>query len=445
LTETVLVTGSAYFIQRFRVEVVGGPDVGLEFTSNSDEVTIGTEHGNDVALTDPTVSRHHCSLRVEPRGVMLRDLGSTNGTFVGGHRIESAQLRSGSIIKVGESVLRFDPLAEHVREELSESESLGKLLGKSAAMRRVMAKVACFAESTSTVLIEGETGCGKELAAETIHRLSARARGPFVVVDCGGLTASLIESELFGHERGAFTGAEATRIGAVESAHGGTLFLDEIGELPSELQPKLLRVLERQTLVRVGSAHPIQVDIRVVAATNRDLQREVNAGTFRASLYHRLNVLRLRLPPLRERAEDIPLLATAFYRRYIGDPAAVPPPELLDSVCRHSWPGNVRELRNAVERWVALGTAQISVAAAERELSIDDDDDDSIESTGDVYAEPFREVKDRVVAEWERSYLTRLVRRHGGNLSAAARAVQMDRNHLRVLLSRHRITRGGDG
>jgi DNA-binding NtrC family response regulator len=279
------------------------------------------------------------------------------------------------------------------------------------------------------VLIDGETGTGKGLLADLIHRQGPRAAGPFVVVDCASIPPTLIESELFGHDKGAFTGATAARVGAFEAAAGGTIFLDEIGELALELQAKLLRALEERVIKRVGGTRAVKLDVRVVAATNRDLREAVNRGGFRADLYYRLNVVRIRIPPLRERREDIPLLVHHFYRIFTGDDAATAPDELVGPLSEHSWPGNVRELRSAVERAVLMADpalwAEPDAASPPDAAPITDD------------RLSFREHKERAVGAWERRYILDLVARHGGNLTRAARAARMDRAHLRELLRKY--------
>jgi transcriptional regulator with AAA-type ATPase domain len=278
-------------VQRFRVEVVAGPDAGKRAVATRDELLVGTAPGNDLVLADPTVSRQHIAVASGPRGFTLADLGSSNGTTVSGVRVERAFLKSGCAIGLGHSALRFEVESDPLRAPLSATDRFGRLLGRSSAMRRIFAVLPRLAASDATVLLEGETGTGKSLLADAIHQESARRSGPFVVVDCGAIAPSLIESELFGHERGAFTGATGTRVGAFESARGGTIFLDEVGELPLELQPKLLRALEDRVVKRVGGSEPIKLDVRVVAATHRDLKREVNRGTFRADLFYRLQVV----------------------------------------------------------------------------------------------------------------------------------------------------------
>ena len=423
---------------RFAVEVVTGPDQGKSLVSTGEETSIGTDPGNDLVLTDRSVSRHHLAIRATPRGLELRDLGSTNGTVLGGYRVMSALVEPGALIGCGRTVLRLDATGEEVRESLSAREEFGRAIGVSAAMRRVFTLMERFAPADGTVLLEGETGTGKELLAQAIHDASGRASGPFVVVNCGAIPVTLIESELFGHVRGAFTGATEARRGAFEAARGGTLFLDEIGELPLAVQPVLLRVLENRTVKRVGDDRRIPVDVRVVAATHRDLRQEVNRSRFRADLYYRLAVLRLRVPPLRERREDIPVLVRHFCEQMAGagaegEPPPTLPDELVTALAAQSWPGNVRELRSAVQRAILLGDAaewQDPLARARAEA-----EPNPIVDLGQT----FGDAKERATARWESAYVRKLIEMFGGNLTRAARAVGMSRNHLRQLAERHGV------
>jgi DNA-binding NtrC family response regulator len=429
-TTTALAATEIRF-DRFAVVVATGPDEGLKLVSAGEETSIGTDPGNDLVLRDRSVSRHHLVIRATPRGLELRDLGSTNGTVLGGYRVMSALLEPGALVGCGRSVLRVDPTGEEVRESLSAREEFGRAIGVSPAMRRVFAQMERFAPAEGTVLLEGETGTGKELLAHAIHEASGRASGPFVVVDCGAIPVTLIESELFGHVRGAFTGAADARRGAFEAAHGGTVFLDEVGELPLAVQPVLLRVLENRTVKRVGDDRRIPVDVRVVAATHRDLRQEVNRSRFRADLYYRLAVLRLRVPALRERREDIPVLVRHFCAAMAGAGEGEPTPpalpdELVTALAAQSWPGNVRELRSAVQRAILLGDA----AVWQDPLS---PGPDSIVDLGQTYGE----AKERATALWEAAYVRRLIEMFDGNLTRAARAVGMSRNYLRQLAERH--------
>ncbi len=417
---------------RFALRVIEGPDKGREHISSSaSELTVGTAESNTLVLTDPTISRHHFVLQVGPDGVLLRDLDSTNGTMVAGLRVNGAYLKSGVVISAGITKLRYDELAEQLRESISEDDHFGRALGRSVAMRRLFSLLPRIAATESTVLIEGETGTGKGVLAEAIHTASTRASGPFVVVDCGSIPPSLIESELFGHERGAFTGATSTRVGAFEAAAGGTVFLDELGELPIEMQPKLLRALEERTVKRVGSTERIDLEVRVIAATNRNLRQAVNRGAFRADLYFRLNIVRIEIPPLRERRDDIPLLVENFYEQFTGTSGA-PPAELVQHLVSLDWPGNVRELRNAVERAVLMQDSELWQEATS----------DATTATSYQFDEAltFRAAKERVITQWEHWFVAELIQRHGGNTSRAARAVKMDRTHLRELMHKYHVT-----
>jgi DNA-binding NtrC family response regulator len=321
---------------------------------------------------------------------------------------------------------------------LSSADRFGEMVGRSVVMRELFARLAAVAPTDATVLVTGETGTGKELVAEALHEHSARKGGPFVVLDCGAIPANLMESEAFGHERGAFTGATAAHAGAFERADGGTLFLDEIGELPLEMQPKLLRALERKEIRRVGGAKTLQVNIRVVAATNRDLAVEVNKGRFREDLYYRLAVAHLAVPPLRERREDIPLLVEHILGSLPEGRERGPRPETVELMKRHEWPGNVRELRNVIERAVlfrqplrepsviglpAPAGAREGAGAAELRVPVDP-------------KVPFKVAKQDMIDEFERRYVRALLEQHGGNISAAARAAGIDRMSIHKMLTR---------
>ena len=398
---------------------------GVSVTFGRARTTIGADPRADVVVDDASMSRLHCELRIVDGAAFVRDLGSKNGTLVDRVPVLDAPLRDGAILTLGRTELRFDLGARQVEIPLSSRERFGGLRGSSVAMRAAFALLEAAAATSSTVLLQGESGTGKELAAEALHGEGPRRDGPFVVVDCGAVPANLLEDELFGHEAGAFTGATATRIGAFEAAHGGTVFLDEIGELALELQPKLLRVLERREIQRVGGVTRIPVDVRIVAATNRDLKAEVNARRFRTDLYFRLAVLVITLPPLRERTGDIPALVEAILDG-LGDRTspmarALAGGELLPELLRHAWPGNVRELRNYVEACVVRQERAAAALVPASEPTID-------------ITQPLRAVRDRWVRHVERRYLEALLRAHGNNVSAAARAAGLDRVHLHRLL-----------
>src|SRR6185312_6171378 len=333
---------------------------------------------------------------------------------------------------IGKTTLKYVPNEESLDLGPSESESYGALVGRDPKLRRLFRLLDDVAATDATVLIEGETGTGKELIAEEIHRHSPRKDGPFVVFDCGAVPDDLIESALFGHVRGAFTGAVSDRRGAFEEADGGTLFLDEIGELSLAVQPALLRALDKQSVRAVGGTSYTRASVRVVAATNRNLRAEIAARQFREDLYYRVAVVRMQVPPLRERPDDIPLLVDHFVRQFRSGQALEVAADDMARLQRHSWLGNVRELRNVVERACALshGTRlEIDEALEERPAG-------RRSGASDIDL-PFKEAKARIVDEFERSYIEALLKRHQGNLSAAARAAEIDRKHLRELLRKH--------
>jgi DNA-binding NtrC family response regulator len=429
-------TDAKVALSPMRFVVVAGPGTGAKYSADAERVVIGQNERCDLVLHDRTVSRFHAEVAVEDGRVTVRDIGSTNGTFVDGVSIVHAHLHPGAIVRVGSTELRFEADGPVVELPVGGAERFGGLVGSSAPMRAVFARLARAAASDVTVLLTGETGTGKEAAAEALHGASKRASGPFVVVDCAAIPPDLLESELFGHERGAFTGAVAARAGAFELADKGTVFLDELGELSSDLQPKLLRALEKREIKRVGGTAWKPVDVRIVAATNRDLRAEVNANRFREDLYYRLAVVEVRLPPLRDRRDDLPALIEELLTR-LGMSGA-PEADLLRSpaaradLARHPWPGNVRELRNYVERCLAL---------AERpppgDPSRDGAPGDLTMAAAAAATDDLRTARKQWTAGFEKSFLEDLLAKHGGNVSAAARAAGVDRKHFYRLLWRH--------
>jgi DNA-binding NtrC family response regulator len=423
---------------RGRLLIVKGPDRGEAIAIADLAVTVGSGPGNDVLLTDPTISRRHLIIEPRAEGVILRDVGSTNGSFVQGARFQELTLGFGTEVTIGQTVLKYVPQEEHLELQPSDEESYGSLAGRDPKLRKLFRLLADVAASDATVLIEGETGTGKELFAEEIHRHSARRAGPFVVFDCGAVPKELIESALFGHLRGAFTGAVTDRPGAFEEADGGTLFLDEIGELAPEVQPALLRALDKRAVRPVGGTSYNQVSVRVVAATNRNLRAEIAAKRFREDLYYRLAVVRMHVPPLRERPDDVPLLVEHFARQFASGRELEVSREELERLRRHPWPGNVRELRNVIERACALTHGS--------KLEIDEafDEKTGAAAGGAVDIDlPFKEAKAQLVDSFEREYIRAQLKRHEGNLSAAARAAEVDRKHFRELLRKHGLHESG--
>jgi two-component system response regulator GlrR len=392
--------------------------------SAEDTLTLGSHEQNAVVVAQPTVSRFHARLELDPNGVLLRDLDSTNGTFVNGLRILEAYLPDKARLQLGEAEVGFALLRDEAELAMADAHRFGALVGSSPAMRRLFSELERVAASDATVLLQGESGTGKDLVAQEIHRHSARRNGPFVVVDCGGIPEALIESELFGHEKGAFTGADRARDGAFLEADKGTLFLDEIAELPPSTQHKLLRALEARTVKRVGGNQWHHVDVRVVAATHQDLALRCNQRLFREDLYFRLAVLPLRLAPLRDRLEDLPLLVAAILEE-LGATSEFALDEGMWTLLRgRRWGGNVRELKNLIHRALVLGP----------EAFAEDGD-----GSPTAIEAPYKAAKARAVEEFERAYLTDLLARHAGNVAKAARAGEVDPAWIFRLIKRYGI------
>ena len=421
-------------VKTLRVDVVEGPDAATSVSAKSDAISIGTAEANDLVLADETVSRYHLELVRAGDRVLIRDHGSTNGTFVHDVRIERGAVSPGAQIKLGRTTVCVTD-GETIKEELHAGSEFEGLIGQSALMRKLMARLARVAQSDASVLLLGETGTGKEVIAQAIHRGSPRAREPFVTVDCGALMPTLVASELFGHEKGAFTGADRRHAGAFERAHGGTLFLDEIGELPAQLQATLLGALERRRFRRLGGTEEISVDVRVVSATHRDLRKEVNAGTFRQDLYFRLAVLLLPVPPLRDRPDDLPVLIQHFLHQ-IGSEEDVRdafPRSVMETLEAHHWPGNVRELKNLVEATVAMGEPPELHADAESDPA----DGEEFQFPSFVLKKSYKDARAQALDAFECEFAKKLLARTKGNAARAARDAKMDRSYLFKLIKKH--------
>jgi DNA-binding NtrC family response regulator len=427
---------------RGRLLVVKGQDRGESISIGHQIITLGSGAGNDVVLSDPTVSRRHLAIEPGDEGVIARDLGSTNGSFVQGSRFQELTLGFGAEVTIGHTVLKYVPVEEAIDPAPAEEESFGSLVGRDPKLRKLFRLLGDVAGSEATVLLEGETGTGKELLAEEIHRHSLRRDGPFVVFDCGAVPSELIESALFGHVRGAFTGAISDRRGAFTEADGGTLFLDEIGELSMEVQPVLLRALDKHAIRAVGGSSYQQVSVRVVAATNRNLRNEMTLRHFREDLYYRLAVVRVAVPALRQRLDDIALLVEFFIGQFCGGRHVEITPRDLERLKQHVWPGNVRELRNVIERACALcrgDRLEIDETFEPRPAS------EAPATSGGVDIDlPFKLAKSRVIEAFEREYIQSLLKRHKGNLSAASRSAEVDRKHFRELLRKHGLRESSD-
>ena len=456
MTTAVPIGAPSRPLRRVTLRVTEGPDRDVQIQTARPRITIGRSAVNDLVLTDGSISGLHAELQLGSAGgaVLLRDLGSTNGTTVNGVRIREAWLDPGTTIHLGKTAVAF--LAEdEVQVPISRQGHFGALIGQSPAMREVYAVLERIADTDMSVLVGGETGSGKELVARALHDESPRHKGPFVVLDCGALPRELAEAAILGHRKGSFTSAISDRAGCFEEAHGGTLFLDEVGELPLDLQPKLLRVLDRREVQRIGESTVRKVDVRVVAATHRDLKTMVSQGQFREDLYFRLSVMTVELPPLRERGDDIVLLAEKFVADFTrGRPGTVVlGPAARAALLGHPWPGNVRELKNTIERAVHLAhhgviepsdlflgrqpRAPLVPAAAAAPAAAAPDPE-----LAALYALPFKEAKQEMLDAFERRYFSRLLDVHAGNLSRAAADAGITRYYLRELLKRlglHRV------
>jgi transcriptional regulator with GAF, ATPase, and Fis domain len=420
-------------------------------------VTAGSAPGSQLVIADRSVSRVHAELTPKQDGLWVRDVGSRNSTYVAGVKVIEARVPNGAVLRMGTTEITVSYGAPRAPTELWNEKSFGTLLGRTAVMRELFAQMGKMAQTSASILITGETGTGKEVLARALHEASPRAAAPFVVVDCAALPPNLLESELFGHARGAFTGAVAAHEGAFEAADGGTIFLDEVGELPLSLQPKLLRVLESRTLRRVGETAYRKIDVRVLSATHRDLRKMVNQAAFREDLFFRLAVLPLHVPALRDRLADLPLLLESF----LGTKAEEVSNAALGTLMKLPWTGNVRELRNFAERVLAVGVeralamATSTEGAAEAESVsppaappvVPSDATVSAESSSSVTVSGpegwldggFKDFRDRWSDIGEREYLRRLMARTNKSSSLASREAQVDRTYLYRLLRRHNM------
>ncbi|MBI5511799.1 MAG: sigma 54-dependent Fis family transcriptional regulator [Deltaproteobacteria bacterium] len=401
-------------------------DKGRHLSLRQGTATVGTAPSCDLQLHDATVSRQHAEFSITKDGVGFRDPGSTNGTHYLGQRIQQAHLKHGARLRMGSTVIMILPLADAAGIEPDESTQYGDLMGASMAMRRLFSVLRRLETSDAPVLVVGETGTGKELVARTLHAKSERHNKAFVVLDCGAIPRELVDSELFGHNRGSFTGAVADRAGVFEEADGGTLFLDEIGELPLEQQPRLLRVLETGEVRRVGANTHRKVDVRVIAATHRDLNEAVRAGKFREDLYYRLAVVNVTVPALRERPEAVPLLAQPLVGKLRGQRGEPLPESVVAMMANYPWPGNVRELRNAVHRLVSLGELP------QETLDVPEEARTPVDSS-----RPYKEAREQVVAAFEAEYVRALLKKCDGNISHAARAAGIARRYFKELMRKH--------
>jgi DNA-binding NtrC family response regulator len=471
--------------RRCQLAVLSGPETGRVVDVDHMPFTVGKGEECDLVLTEPTVSRTHFSIESEQGAFVIRDLSSTNGTWIDQFRIKEAWLRPGTVLRAGSAQLRFEPVFKAMEIAPASVDRFGSLLGRSVRMRQIFTLLERIAQTEATVVIFGETGTGKSAVAQAIHNNSARKDGPFITVDCGAIAENLIESELFGHEKGAFTGADRLRQGALERARGGTLFIDELVDLRLDLQPRLLRVLEEREVRRVGGNTAIKLDVRIIAASRFDLWREVQEKRFREDLYFRLAVFTLPLPSLRERSEDIPLLASAFAASQKGGERLLArfTPAVVDKLMRHPFYGNVRELRNVIERAIALDTDPTemlgpAIGLPPLSAGIEPQAPGSTSTfapapptptapvvrapTGPTSSKvpaavdlgpllqgtrvtltadcdlPFKEAKEKLLDAFEAAYVARLLTT-GDNVSAIARGAGIDRKHLYTLMKKHQL------
>jgi transcriptional regulator with GAF, ATPase, and Fis domain len=454
ITRTIHLEGGEHAL-RLKKYTLTIPELPLQpLTFDKRQVYLGSSPENDACLDNPSVSRIHARIEVDGIGYRLIDLDSKNGTFINGLRVRDVYLQPGSTFQLGHQPLTFHLTSDEVEVRFSKRHQFGDIIGQSLEMREIFSLLERISPTSATALIEGESGTGKELIAEAIHAHSLRQSKPFIVFDCSAVSRDLIESELFGHVKGAFTGAVQTRKGAFEQADGGTLFLDELGELGLDLQPKLLRALEKREVRPVGSDRTIPVDVRIVAATNRNLLREVDQSNFREDLYYRFAVIRILLPPLRKRPDDITLLAEHFLAQCqtrIGRDNLQIPFRTMEKLRRHTWPGNVRELKNYIERAALLAQdnqietrfLQPEAAPTQQNTTSPNGHDDASNLASNAADEqlPFKDAKQQLIEVFEKSYWTRLLERTDGNVSKAARIAGVHRKSVEYILKKLDISR----
>ena len=440
-------TAEVISLRKCLLVVLEGDDKGKKYSLNKNITNIGKKEDNDIILSDKAISRQHAEIEYKSDSFLLKDLESTNGTYVNGTRVKAAYLLPGDRVKIGRTVMEFTAYDEKVKIDPSDKTEFGKLVGSSAKMRQIFTILERISPTLATVVVEGGTGTGKDLVAQAIHEHSPRRNRPFVVFDCSAVAPNLIESELFGHEKGAFTGAIKSRKGAFEEANTGTIFLDEIGEMTLDLQPKLLRALEQREIKRVGSNSTSKIDVRIVCATNKILRNEVKEGRFREDLYYRLSVVKIRLPSLAERPEDIEKLIERFLTsskfNLLPDGSfkvTKVDDDALKTLKRYLWPGNVRELLNVVERSISFAEGDtITKSNLNYVFSEMDQQEEYTERLPPSADMPFKDAKQQVVEHFEKEYLEELLKRNNYNISAAAREAKIDRKHIRNLLKKYGI------
>jgi DNA-binding NtrC family response regulator len=421
-------------VTAFEIVITRGADAGgsSRIDSAAGKILLGSAHVCDLRLSDPTVSRRHASLELSERGLLVTDLGSTNGTYINEARVMAGYVGERDRLRLGSTVLQANARTGEA-EPARGMRSFGRLASTSPRMVGVFALCERLAGTDVSIVLEGETGTGKERLAECIHEASPRAARPFVVLDCPTTPRGLIESHLFGEVR-------TVQPGIFELANGGTLLIDEPADLELEMQAKLLRALDKGVIVRAGDATPLHVDVRIIVATARNLDKLVEEGKFREDLYYRLAGARVELPPLRRRREDIPLLAAELWNEVGG--TGLVPDEFFESFAAYDWPGNVRELERAIERFVVLGDqAALAVGRTHRRSGSESADDPAGDDLlkrvlGANLAYP--EARRRLLQEFETAYIEKALADYGGNVGAAAAASGIARRYFQRIRARRR-------